>query len=706
MKRFILTLLALIILATAIPVVSLAEEQDTSFIEAIGELDSAKFLGKYALSGSVVPASGNFVGTGSTLTKDDKDYTVIVRGDINGDGRIQSVDYLKVKKYFAGQTLSSLEAIAADVNCDNDIKSVDYLKIKSYLKGGELWSADAYVGERYMGFRIWNFTVASLDSIKSIADKCKAYGFNMINLHMPWYRIEATEGNYDYSKFDDMIEYINGIGLKVCAILYLARLDGDGYLNEEDYCRNQYGNKSGGDEARKSFSFSSPNATDKAITFYKNAVAHFDEKFGTGIVMYLPCTSHYCEMEYCVDQAQYDYCDFAVNAFRAFLREKYSTIENMNAALGTNYASFEAAKAPATGVSDYELVWLQFKQKEMKAFTDRLCDATHEVNPNAKICIQVGSATNSAINQRGIASVATLCEKADIVWIDDGPGDGHNYNLEYLRCAFGKKIELGDEIDGPAQVNASEELYLRQGRLSYGSGAKYVVCANWMEPNHMGWGGIWTTLRDEWLGEGPHEVTEIPTSTVPFEMSVYDLLGATGGVLGTFRQSPINMKIEDDFSERMIDRKNPKISYLSNYSNAQGGNGWNYYAINKNNEVNMTMQANRWSFNEAYMMKNILFPSTRNAVEACYNSSVDGDVDIRFTAIVQSPDSNGVGIKIMVNDTQIYPTEGEHAIIGTNGLADSIPYTIAKGDKVKFIFDANGDHANDCTIANMFVDLK
>ena len=79
------------------------------------------------------------VGTGTTVTllKQDESildtFTVVIKGDVTGDGNINSADLLKIVKYLKGKNI--LNESAADVTKDNKINSADLLKIVKYLKG-------------------------------------------------------------------------------------------------------------------------------------------------------------------------------------------------------------------------------------------------------------------------------------------------------------------------------------------------------------------------------------------------------------------------------------------------------------------------------------------------------------------------------------------------------------------------------------------
>ena len=63
------------------------------------------------------------------------EYSIVIKGDINGDGNVNSTDYLKLKKYFSGVDIKGLYFEAADITEDEKLSSVDYLKIKGYFAG-------------------------------------------------------------------------------------------------------------------------------------------------------------------------------------------------------------------------------------------------------------------------------------------------------------------------------------------------------------------------------------------------------------------------------------------------------------------------------------------------------------------------------------------------------------------------------------------
>lgn len=63
-----------------------------------------------------------------------KTYTVVIRGDTNGDGRISALDYAIIKNDILKiSRLSGAYALAADVNKDNKISTMDYAFVKNQI---------------------------------------------------------------------------------------------------------------------------------------------------------------------------------------------------------------------------------------------------------------------------------------------------------------------------------------------------------------------------------------------------------------------------------------------------------------------------------------------------------------------------------------------------------------------------------------------
>lgn len=65
---------------------------------------------------------------------EEKECIVIIYGDVNGDGKISSADYINIKNHIMEtQTLNNNEKIYADANKDGKISSADYIAIKNHI---------------------------------------------------------------------------------------------------------------------------------------------------------------------------------------------------------------------------------------------------------------------------------------------------------------------------------------------------------------------------------------------------------------------------------------------------------------------------------------------------------------------------------------------------------------------------------------------
>lgn len=75
------------------------------------------------------------IGTGYIVKANGSTYTVVKKGDTNGDGKITSADLLAVQRHLISSTKlnNSYKESAADVNKDNKITSADLLAIKRHL---------------------------------------------------------------------------------------------------------------------------------------------------------------------------------------------------------------------------------------------------------------------------------------------------------------------------------------------------------------------------------------------------------------------------------------------------------------------------------------------------------------------------------------------------------------------------------------------
>ena len=98
--------------------------------EKVGSALTAKNLAGEKISGD------SLVGTGYIINYNGADYTVIVKGDVNGDGNVNSRDYLIVKRTILGTlNISEVQKKAACLSETDYPTARDYLKIKRHFLG-------------------------------------------------------------------------------------------------------------------------------------------------------------------------------------------------------------------------------------------------------------------------------------------------------------------------------------------------------------------------------------------------------------------------------------------------------------------------------------------------------------------------------------------------------------------------------------------
>lgn len=70
------------------------------------------------------------------INNQDYNYTIVIKGDVNGDGKIYATDYVKVKNHIMGKSYITGEYLeAADINNDGKIYATDYVLIKNHIMG-------------------------------------------------------------------------------------------------------------------------------------------------------------------------------------------------------------------------------------------------------------------------------------------------------------------------------------------------------------------------------------------------------------------------------------------------------------------------------------------------------------------------------------------------------------------------------------------
>lgn len=112
--------------------------KDDNIITVTPDAIAKDIIEAFGGSTKITKADGNFLNGENDLMAtgfivEDR-YTVVKKGDCNGDGKITSSDYVLIKNHIMGaSTLAGANKKASDYNGDGNVTSSDYVLIKNYI---------------------------------------------------------------------------------------------------------------------------------------------------------------------------------------------------------------------------------------------------------------------------------------------------------------------------------------------------------------------------------------------------------------------------------------------------------------------------------------------------------------------------------------------------------------------------------------------
>lgn len=153
LKRFVGLVLCLVLLLSAVPgvidakAINLSDEYRLTIVDTYvkgvpEETTVASLMATLHSSATIKNSDGAllsntdpaYVCTGYVLCYPTVEYTLIVTGDIDGDGVIKANDYTALKMSFKNATLNEVSTLAADVDGDGLVNSSDYIALRNHLK--------------------------------------------------------------------------------------------------------------------------------------------------------------------------------------------------------------------------------------------------------------------------------------------------------------------------------------------------------------------------------------------------------------------------------------------------------------------------------------------------------------------------------------------------------------------------------------------
>ena len=107
-------------------------EEIISNLQAVGAEVKVTSNGKEITSGEVGTGMVVSIGNGETT----EEYSIVIKGDTSGDGKINALDLLQVQKSILGTfKLENAYGKAGDTSGDNVINALDLLQIQRNILG-------------------------------------------------------------------------------------------------------------------------------------------------------------------------------------------------------------------------------------------------------------------------------------------------------------------------------------------------------------------------------------------------------------------------------------------------------------------------------------------------------------------------------------------------------------------------------------------
>ena len=102
----------------------------------IKDIKESKEFNITKFNGLSISDENTVVGTGDTFTSNGQEYTVVIYGDVDGNGKINGTDALVLEKHITGiEKIDAVQQEAADVANNAKLNGTDSLNIKKYVVG-------------------------------------------------------------------------------------------------------------------------------------------------------------------------------------------------------------------------------------------------------------------------------------------------------------------------------------------------------------------------------------------------------------------------------------------------------------------------------------------------------------------------------------------------------------------------------------------
>ena len=128
--------------------INVVEEKLKDILEDNGYNVNNSYVSKFTLGDTIstirsklgndviIETDKEIIATGAMIKKENENYTVVIKGDLTGDGKVNSGDLLQMRKYLLEEVnLAGAYKEAGIIESAGNIKSLDLLRLRQYLLG-------------------------------------------------------------------------------------------------------------------------------------------------------------------------------------------------------------------------------------------------------------------------------------------------------------------------------------------------------------------------------------------------------------------------------------------------------------------------------------------------------------------------------------------------------------------------------------------
>jgi len=210
-KRLLFAVISLVVLLTATMVFTSTAADSPLVSNTNLELDG-EYIKKIPLKATGIELKKNFVSevtgiadsdlvkTGTGVVSGGNTWYLVVLGDVNGDGKLSTIDYMSIKKSIDGsRPLAGANYEAADLNGDDNLGVADYMRLKAAFQGDDLYTG-MYITPGY-GITITNKNSGgNVYEDNGLLKATVNSGYRIKYITADGSNIYLTDGTYDLNK--------------------------------------------------------------------------------------------------------------------------------------------------------------------------------------------------------------------------------------------------------------------------------------------------------------------------------------------------------------------------------------------------------------------------------------------------------------------------------------------------------------------------